>query len=188
MGLHKVIVFESARLQRLHGGVIFNDAKACYDCVIENISNIVLQQQGTPNHICKKHANTFQNIPYTIKYKLGLSNHTHQHNDTAPVYGVGQGACDAPARWGFVCDALINAYEQVANNAEIRSHISNRMANHTIAAFVDDTVLMNFIHKVLCTYILCFLQSDAQTWEKLLHTSGGKLEIPKCKFGVFEWK
>jgi hypothetical protein len=96
--------------------------------------------------------------------------------------------CDAPARWGFVCDALIKVYKNIANNAEVISPISKISANHKIGAFVDDTVLMNFNNKQLCYYILLFLQSDAQTWEKLLYTSGGKLEIPKCNFGVFDWE
>jgi hypothetical protein len=33
-----------------------------------------------------------------------------------------------------------------------------------------------------------FLQNDAQLWENLQHTSGGKLEIPKCNFSVFQWE
>jgi hypothetical protein len=36
-------------------------------------------------------------------------------------------------------------------------------------------------------YIILFLQQDAQTWEQLLHTSGGKLEIQKCVFAIFNW-
>jgi hypothetical protein len=165
MGIHKVVVYETIRLQRLYGGVIFNDAKACYDRIIENISNIALLHQGLPIKIAKLHYQTFSQINYTIKHKLGLSTTSHKHKCPAPVYGVGQGACDAPGRWGFICDALIKVYKNIANNAEVISPISNISANHKIGAFVDDTVLMNIIHKQLCYYILVFLQSDAQTWE-----------------------
>jgi hypothetical protein len=31
------------------------------------------------------------------------------------------------------------------------------------------------------------LQSNATTWEQLLHTVGGKLELSKCKFTVYDW-
>jgi hypothetical protein len=37
-------------------------------------------------------------------------------------------------------------------------------------------------------YLLLNLQQDAQLWEKLLFTTGGKLEIPKCVFSIFTWK
>jgi hypothetical protein len=36
-------------------------------------------------------------------------------------------------------------------------------------------------------YIILILEKDTQTWERLLHTSGGKLEIPKCVFALFDW-
>jgi hypothetical protein len=101
---------------------------------------------------------------------------------------VGQGACDALARWGFVCDALINAYKQVTNNVKTIASISRLKSNHKIAAFVDNTVTMNIMHKQLCFYIILFLQSDVQNWEELLYTTSGKLEIPKCKVGVIDWE
>jgi hypothetical protein len=188
MGLHKVVVLKTVRLQRLYGGIIYNDAKACYARIIENISNIAFLQHGLPVNIAKLHSQTFRQITYTIKHKLGLSTTSHKHNHLEPVYGVGQWACDAPARWGFACGALINAYKQVANNAEIISSISRLKSNHKIAALVNDTMTMKIIHKQLCFYILWFLQSDVQNWEKLLYTSGRKLEIPKCKFGVIDWE
>jgi hypothetical protein len=56
-----------------------------------------------------------------------------------------------------------------------------------IAAIVDDTDLLCIISRHLSIYLQTFLQSDAQLWEKLLYMSGGKLEIPKCNFSVFEW-
>jgi hypothetical protein len=102
MGLGKIITYEIIRNMRLHAGVIYNDAKACYDRIIENLSNIALQHQGLPLQIARLHAQTFRQIEYRIKHKLGISHSSHKHNCPAPVYGVGQGACDAPARWGFV--------------------------------------------------------------------------------------
>jgi hypothetical protein len=57
-----------------------------------------------------------------------------------------------------------------------------------ISAFVDDTALLNLINRHLSHCIPFLLQSDAQLWEKLLFTSGGKLEIPKCKYSVLKWK
>jgi hypothetical protein len=53
MGLHKVVVLKTVRLQRLYEGIIYNDAKASYYCIIENISNIALLQHGLLVKIAK---------------------------------------------------------------------------------------------------------------------------------------
>jgi 23S rRNA pseudoU1915 N3-methylase RlmH len=57
-------------------------------------------------------------------------------------------------------------------------------------AFVDDTdVAVNDTGKQLTSRELAqVLQTDAQHWEKLLFTSGGKLELSKCFFYIMYWK
>jgi hypothetical protein len=54
----RVLTFESIRLQRLQGAVLYNDAKACYDRIIENISNLSLLREGLPQEIAKLHSET----------------------------------------------------------------------------------------------------------------------------------
>lgn len=46
--LRTVVTYETCRLQRLSGGVMYNDAKACFDRIIENMSNITCLQAGAP--------------------------------------------------------------------------------------------------------------------------------------------
>jgi hypothetical protein len=167
---------ELIRNQRLSGGVIYNDAKACYDRIIENLSNLAFLQHVLPLPIAQLHTKTF---------KLGISSNSHKYNQPAPVYGVGQGACDAPACWGFICDALIEVYKSLGTNAIIPSSISKVLTNLKISAFVNDTALLSIISRNLSHCIPFFLQSDTQLWDWLLFTSGGKLDIPKCNFSIF---
>jgi hypothetical protein len=127
-------------------------------------------------------------INYTINHKLGIGVNTHKHKSPAPIYGVGQGACDAPARWEFLCEALIKVYKLLGTNAFIHLSISDLVTNLKIAAFVDDTALLCIVSRHLDCYLQVLMQSDAQLWERLLFTSGGKLEIPKCEFSVFQWE
>jgi hypothetical protein len=183
----RVFIFETMRLQRLSGAVLYNDAKACYERVIENISNLAIMKQGLPIEISQLHAQTFQQINYFIKHKLGVGKIPHSHRNPKPVYGVGQGSTDAPSRWGFVCDPLLEVYKDVANDAIIKSPVSTLQTNHKIAGFVDDTTTLLIKHLTAMVYLILFLQQDTQTWEKLLHTSCGKLEIRKCVFAILEW-
>jgi hypothetical protein len=66
--------------------------------------------------------------------------------------------------------------------------MSELITNLKIAAFVDDTALLCIISRHLSNYLQMFLQSDAQLRGRLLYTSGGKLEIPKCNFSIFAWE
>jgi hypothetical protein len=154
--------------------------------VIENFSNLTLLREGLPIEIAKLHQQTFSQIQYHIKHRYGLGTNHHSHNNPAPIYGVGQGSTDAPARWGFVCDKLINIYKEFGSDAHIYSPFKSTSTNTKIACFVDDSTVMN-IKQLIASFLVLLLQNDAQLWERLLYTSGGKLEIPKCVFSIFDW-
>jgi hypothetical protein len=66
----RMITYETIRLQRLSGAVVYNDAKACFDRVIENLSNLALMKQGLPPEIAKLHAQTFHQTQYQIYWAL----------------------------------------------------------------------------------------------------------------------
>jgi hypothetical protein len=93
----RVIIYESIRLKKLQSSVLYNDAKACYDRVIENFSNLTLLREGLPIELARLHTQTFSQIKYHIKHRYGLGTKPHSHNNPAPIFGVGQGSTDAPA-------------------------------------------------------------------------------------------
>jgi hypothetical protein len=61
--------------------------------------------------------------------------------------------------------------------------------HRTMEAFVDDTdvAVNDATKKYTTTELAQVLQTDAQHWEKLLFTSGGKLELSKCFFYIMYW-
>ena len=133
------------------------------------------------------HAKTVSSMQYIIKHKKGLASIPNGHMKPDPFHGVGQGAGDAGTRWGFISDMLIKAYNKQASDASIRSPITHIFSNHKIQAFVDDSQLFLIIPDNKGHTIHDLLKHDVQLWEQLLHVTGGKLEIPKCKFLVFTW-
>ena len=60
--------------------------------------------------------------------------------------------------------------------------------------FADDNTNYNnqfkaWLHKTPSdTEVLEGIQKDSQTWERCLHTSGGKLKLHKCKYYMMIWK
>ena len=181
------VTYETCKLQRLQGGIMYNDAKACFDRIIENLSNMTCLNAGTPIEVLNLHHKTFNDMKYIIKHRYGLSHYINGHKKPDPFYGVGQGAGDSCTRWGFISDAIIKAYNRRSHPAKISGPISHIFSDNRVQAFVDDSRLFLIFKDKLGTEIFEYLKSDVQLWEKLLRATGAKLELTKCKFFIFTW-
>jgi hypothetical protein len=180
MATKTVITHEICRLQQLQGAVIYNDAKACFDRIVENISNLVCLREGLAPKIASLHAQTLQQMRYYIKTQHGCLDKYNGHMLPDPFLGSGQGAGDSMSRWGFVSDAIIRAYDKIAISSPIESPISNAKMQDNIQAFVDDShgiIIHDAKHQ---KSLRDTVQHNLQAWEDLLHNVGGKLEISKC--------
>jgi hypothetical protein len=188
MATKTVITHEVCRLQRLEGAIIFNDAKACFDLVIECFSNITCMREGLPRTIAQLHSQTLATAKYYLKTSHGIAPKANGHMQPDPFLGTGQGAGDSMARWGFVSDAIIRTYNRQAKSEPIYSPISPVFSNEHIQAFVDDTHGTMISKSNDHTDIIAMIQHNMQTWERILFASGGKLELSKCRFCVIQWK
>jgi hypothetical protein len=187
MATKTVISHEICRRQRLHGAAIYNDAKACFDRIIENISNLTCMREGLSPKLASLHAQTLQQMRYRIKTQYGCGSTFNGHLQPDPFLGSGQGAGDSMARWGFLSDALIRAYNKTAQSCPITSPTSSTEINDHIQAFVDDSHGLIIRHPNDTRPIEQLTQHNTQAWERLLNAIGGKLEITKCRFSKIEW-
>jgi hypothetical protein len=101
--------------------------------------------------------------------------------------GSGQGAGDSMARWGFLSDALIRAYNKHAKSSKLTTPISQLPMSTNIQAFVDDSHGLILHDPNKQDQINDLIEHNMQTWEALLHAMGGKLEINKCQIAKFHW-
>lgn len=182
-----VLLYKTCRLQRRTSGIMYNDAKACFDRVIENISNLSCMREVLPIEIAKLHNQTFKNIKYHIKHKGGIDHKPNQHSQTDPFYGVGQGSGDAGARWGLVSDCIIRAYNKQSSDAQITGPTSKLTINKKYQLFVDDSRLVALVLNGEDDTVKDILKNNTQQWEALLHATGGKLKLQKCKYCIFSW-
>jgi hypothetical protein len=185
MATKTVITHEICNLQQLTGAVVYNDAKACFDRIIENMSNLACMREGLAPQLATLHSQTLQKMQYFIKTHHGCGKHYNCHMHPDPFLGSGQGAGDSMARWGFVSDALIRAYNKAAVSSPIVGPISKTLLTEKIQAFVDDShgIIIKGNDSPLSLDEL--LQYNMQTWESLRYAVGGKLEINKCKYLKF---
>jgi hypothetical protein len=100
-------------------------------------------------------------------------------------HGSGQGAGDSMSRWGFVSDAIIRAYNRTAISDRISGPISQLQTTEIIQAFLDDSHGIVIRNPNSDKSIEELIQHNMQTWGDLLHAAGGKLEISKCKYVLF---
>jgi hypothetical protein len=139
MATKTILTHEICRLQKLQGAVIYNDAKACFDRIIENMSNLACMREGLSPQIAALHAQTLQHIKYYIKTQHGCGEAYNGHMLPDAFLGSGQGAGDSMARWGFVSDVLIRAYNKSAKSNPLIAPISHLSFLEHIQAFVDDS-------------------------------------------------
>jgi hypothetical protein len=182
MATKTVLTHEICRLQRLSGAIVYNDAKACFDRIIENVSNLTCLREGMAPEIALLHAQTLQTMRYYIQTQTGPSPKFNGHLQPDPFLGSGQGAGDSMALWGFLSDAIIRAYNKVVQTDIIQSPTSKTYIHENIQAFVDDSHSIMIQAPTNETPLHTIIQHNMQQWEALLHTVGGKLEISKCQF------
>jgi hypothetical protein len=127
---------------------------------------------------------------YRIKTKIGVSERYYQHTDAEPIYGTRQGSAGSPCFWLLTSIILFNIMAKIAHGITFQDPAQKEQFKQTMEAFVDDTdVAVNDSERTYTTGELTqTLQTEAQHWEKLLSTSGGKLELTKCFFYLMYWK
>jgi hypothetical protein len=119
----------------------------------------------------------------------GVSNSHYKSTYTEPLFGTGQGSGASPAIWLGVVLILLNALDRISNEENIPGLAFSDPWNVTsedwrVGAFVDNTnhdVMDSSGTLTQCDLVEHLRQSD-QTWEKLLHISGGSLNLAKCSW------
>jgi hypothetical protein len=166
-----------------------NDASACFDRIIVALGMLAARRCGMPDHAVQTHAQSLQLMKYTVKTVYGISEDSYQGTPFAPLFGTGQGSGASPAVWLTLVVLLLNTLEKVVpERIWFRSHDGSLEHRRLVDAFVDDTAL-GFTDDGSSSLpdLITALERAAQTWEQLLHFSGGALNLSKCSWYVLYW-
>ena len=125
---------------------------------------------------------------YYIKTIHGISA-DYNCNLLYQLFGILQGSGAGPALWLSVSIVLILAYKQKFKVRGIPDVSNKLFLSKLLDAFVDDTDLWDVLTSVNNdpNTLAKRMQIRAQFWEKLLFTTGGKLNFNKCYWYLIKW-
>jgi hypothetical protein len=145
---------------------------------------------GVPQSVCMMAAFSLLLAEHSIETKYGVSKGTHSSTNDNPNHGPGQGGRKAPALWLIICCLLFEAMSKLCKKgAEFCNPRQTSSYQRIGDGFVDDvTTFFNFglapmlQRNVGPGELASGLHREAQTWEPLLYSTGGQLELPKCLY------
>ncbi len=167
-----------------------NNAIACYDRVIVNLSSAISQAYGVPHEACKAISETLTHMMYHVKTSAGISDGHYKHTIETPVHGIGQGAGWSGPVWTFHTDILVKIMNKQANGFSFDGPRSDMPRTGTVEGFVDDmnAAVNSWNSEITMEHLQAKLQHDTQKWTDLIHATGGKLELTKTYYQLYGWK
>jgi hypothetical protein len=88
---------EVSRITRQALAQTNHDANACYDRIVPKLAILTSRKFGVLSAVAHSNASTPQQTQYQIRTDQGLLEEGYQHQDTAPIFGTGQGSGNSPA-------------------------------------------------------------------------------------------
>ena len=139
------------------------------------------------------HAGVLWELQYMIKTVYGVSSGYYQSSNDAVLFGTGQGSGASPAVWLAISTILLASLQRLIQRGMRFSTPSDHISVERMSdSFVDDTQNgLNDAHlpnPLSLEQLIRNLENMAQTWERLLYSSGGGLELSKCFYIIVYWK
>jgi hypothetical protein len=175
-------------------GQFESDATACFDREVMNFVSLCFHSTGAPMGPLRMWEQTLCHIVHRVQTAYGLSDACYEYSLDSPIHGPGQGSREGLGCCYTMTSALIEAMDRISHGltlfdpSQAHSHSSN------VKMFIDDASnstgkFLRWLHDPPTTLeVTDLLWHDAQTWERLLWTSGGLLNLTKCLFYVSFWR
>jgi hypothetical protein len=124
---------------------------------------------------------------------FGISDGYYKSVDGKILFGTGQGSGASPAAWLTISIVLLASLHTLIDRGMLfKTPDGTTTVERYSDAFVDDAQNgLNNAHQAtpwtISDLSRC-LAHMSQTWEKLLFSSGGALELSKCFYYIVYWK
>lgn len=161
-----------------------NDAAGCYDRIIRTLAMVACLSMGLPASAAEMHNRTHTEMRHKVSTLHGISSNSYIATPEESLEGTGQGSGASPAIWCIICITMLHAFALFAKGMHVFDPVRDIMLRIFTVYFVDDG--MPGANDATATSatpdaeLVAQAEHEAQSWEKILHASGGALETSKC--------
>ena len=188
--LHKKLALDIITQQRESGAIFECDATGCYDRILPNLQTLHTRRVGLEKNASLTMSKTLHKMRRFVGTKFGQSKQFIRTNTQRVLYGIGQGSGGGPGVWLTHSTVLFNILDKEGVIPHFKSPDNKIECCTGGTGFVDDVSLIaqSRHNSIRIKPLMKNLKKNAQTWEKSLHISGGKLELVKCFWYLILWK
>ena len=187
--LNKVLYYDITRQLRTPSAFMDDDARACYDRIINPLSAVEGRKWGLPYSESILTTSIIEKQNFHIRTANGITSSHYYFDSDNPIQGAGQGLGWSGPKWTNTSDTC----SQILNNHcvgmkfedPMRSIQVNKIAHY----FVDDTAT-GVNADAICdgTSILDTLKNTEQMHARVLFAAGHKLALDKCSYYIVDFK
>ena len=128
--IHRILYRSLATLQ--------NDAAACFDRMIRNLSKLCSIFHYVPDSVCRLQANALNRMQYKIRTIHGTSSKTYSNSTEIHIHNQGQGTGSTGTTWEFHSIAMMRVIDFFCSGCVISSPNQLYQLKKHVLGFVDD--------------------------------------------------
>ena len=163
------------------------NAVGCYDRIINPLVLLLLRILGLSSTTTASIAATWEKTYHRIKSLYGVSSESYTNHPEKLLYGPGQGSTIGPLLWPLCFLLIFHSLSTTSPAIYLNSVDQTRPITYIGEAFVDDSGLGTNKTKADLGDLISKLNILAQSWEKLLYSTGGALNLSKCFWFLLSW-
>ena len=188
--LQKKLSIDIIKQRRESGAVFECDATGCYDRILPSLQTLHTRRIGLAKNAAITMSKSLTAMKRYVATKFGQSKKFIRTNKGMVLYGIGQGSGGGPGVWLTHSTVLFNILDAKGIIPHFSSVDMSVECKSGGTGFVDDVslIVQSKHNSTNVTELMKTLKHNAQTWEQMLHVSGGKLELIKCFWGMVLWK
>jgi hypothetical protein len=186
--LNKQLTLEIHRYVKQPLAYIENDAVGCYDRIINPLVLIHLRILGLYSSTTASLAATWEQTFHRIKSLYGVSSESYTNHKDKLLYGPGQGSTIGPLLWLLCFILIFHSLSTTTPAIHLNSVNQSQPITYVGEAFVDDSGLgTNMTTNANLNELISNLNILAQSWEKLLYSTGSALNLSKSFWFLLSW-
>ncbi|KAL7545993.1 hypothetical protein ACHAWF_015021 [Thalassiosira exigua] len=180
-----MLAFEYGRAVYVTIALFANDATACFDRMVPDITSLIGRRHGMCKSVVKARTEIMKDIEHSVWTKHGDSDLTYcQEPGNVQLDGEGQENGKVASAWSVLSQTLLKDHQEL-HEGRVLPHVKNALLllAKNNDSFVDDTNAMAL--KLGATYYLSkklnvkHLEKGVQVWADLIRASGGSIALHK---------